>query len=233
MENKKIAAIALIIAIALSAFGLAYAHWTDTATINGKIQMGTLTLAFNTTEFPTATLYYYNTTLLAWLLGEANGKHVASASATYEDLITDGHTGKSGYKTMVLTIGNAYPGLSVRTTWIPHNIGTVPLLIYGITLNGNKTDSTTGAVLHQLLMNITVSSVIRGTIWEDLNDNGIIDPPADKRVMELTIVDTTFPLQLEPCHSDKGEFDLLFDEDAEMCHTYKLSFSLLAEQYSP
>lgn len=232
MENKKIAAIMLIIAITLSALGLAYAHWSGTATITGNIQMGTLTLAFDKSEAPVANEYYWNTTLNDWETGEAEGKNVGSATAKYKDAITDIHSGKDGWKTLEINITNAYPGYAVHTTWIPHNIGTVPLYIYGITLEGNKTKSD-GSFVYHLLMNTTIqaSGYMLGTIWEDVNNNGAIDPLVDKRIMELTIVDSTFPLQLDPCQHDKGEFDLVFDEDAEMCHKYTLKFSLLAVQW--
>jgi len=40
MQNKKIAAIALIIAITLSAFGFVYARWSDMVTIDGVVEMG-------------------------------------------------------------------------------------------------------------------------------------------------------------------------------------------------
>jgi hypothetical protein len=230
MENKKIAAIMLIIAITLSALGLAYAHWSDTATIHGNIQMGTLDIAFWTGEDPVANEYYWNG--ITWKLGEKEGKDVGSANATYQDYVTDVHSGKSGWKTLVINITNAYPGYAVHTTWIPDNIGTVPLYIYNITLVGNKTTSG-GSFVYHLLMNTTVqaSGFMLGTIWEDVNNNGVINPLVDKRIIEITIIDTTFPLQLEPCHHDKGEFDLVFDEDAEMCHKYTLKFSLLAVQW--
>jgi hypothetical protein len=233
MENKKIAAILLLIAITLSAFGIVYAHWSDTATIHGVIQMGTLDIAFYTGEDPVADEFFWNATSHKWQSGEVGGKNVGSANAKYEDLITDTHSGKDGYKTLVINITNAYPGYAVHTTWRPHNIGTVPLYIYGITLVGNKTESN-GSFVYHLLMNTTIDSAhgyILGTIWEDVNDNNHIDPAVDKRIMELSIKDSTFPLQLDPCHDDKGEFDLVFDEDAEMCHKYTLRFSLLAVQW--
>jgi hypothetical protein len=234
MENKKIAAIALIIAISLSAVGLIYAHWSDTATINGEIHMGTLTLAYDIYEAPLCAEYYHNLTPPPeWIPGEAEGKDVGSCDAHYEDLITDIHTLKQGYKTLVIEIDNAYPQYAVHTTFISHNIGTVPLFIYGLSLVGEKLDHT-GAHIYDLIMNTSIDTNghIAGDIWEDVNGNGLVDPGVDILVMNVLVVDTLFPLQLDPCHSEKMEIDIDFKQEAEMCHTYTLNFQLLAVQWN-
>jgi predicted ribosomally synthesized peptide with SipW-like signal peptide len=235
MENKKIAAIMLIIAITLSAVGIVYAHWSDTATITGNIQMGTLTLAFSTSEAPTATEYYPNPTPPPdWIVGEVEGKDVGSCDAHYADLITDAHTGKPGYKTLVININNAYPQYAVHTTFIVHNIGTVPLFFYGVLLVGEKKNST-GDHIYNLIMNTTINAGtgnILGDIWEDVNKNGVVNPAIDIKVINLEIKNDVFPVQIDPCNDDKMEIDLDFKQAAEMCHTYTLTFSLLAVQWN-
>jgi len=229
MENKKIAAIMLLIAITLSAFGIVYAHWSDTATITGNIKMGTLTLAFITTEDPSAAEYYWNGT--TWKLGEKEGKDVGSANAQYKDWITDKDTGKPGWKTLEINMTNAYPGYAVHTTFRSHNIGTVPLFIYNVTLVGEKKNST-GAHIYNLVMNtsIDINGHIAGDIWEDKDNSGTVSA-GDILVMNLLLVDTEFPLQIEPCHDEKMEIDIDFKQAAEQCHKYTLTFSLLAVQW--
>jgi predicted ribosomally synthesized peptide with SipW-like signal peptide len=233
MDNKKIASIALIIAISLSAVGIVYAHWSDTATINGVIHMGTLTLAFDTRESPSCDEFYHNPTPPPdWIAGEAEGKDVGSCDAYYTDLITDVHTGKEGFKTLVIEIDNAYPQYAVHTTFIAHNIGTVPLFLYGLTLVGDKIDHT-GTVIYHLLMSTSIdpSGLISGEIYEDVNGNGIIDA-GDILVINVQVKNQEFPLQIDPCHSDKMEIDIDFKQEAEMCHTYVLTFQLLAVQWN-
>jgi len=233
--NKKIMGTLVILIIALSIAGIVYAHWSDTATINGEIKMGTLTLAYDIYEAPSCAEYYYNTTpphIPEWIAGEAEGKNVASANAHYEDLMTDVHTGKPGYKTLVIAIDNAYPQYAVHTTFIAHNIGTVPLFIYGISLVGEKKDHT-GAHIYDLVMNTSIDSNghVAGDIWEDVDDSGTVSA-GDILVMNLLLVDTLYPLQIDPCHSEKQEIDIDFKQEAEMCHTYTLTFSLLAVQWN-
>ena len=60
MKNKKLAAIPLLIAIALSVFGFVYAHWSDMVYIEGTVEMGSLTLAFDYVEPPGCDEYYWN-----------------------------------------------------------------------------------------------------------------------------------------------------------------------------
>jgi hypothetical protein len=239
MENKKIAAIALIMAISLSAVGLIYAHWSDTATINGEIHMGTLTLAFVTTEGPSADEYYHNPTPPPdWIKadahgGEFEGKDVGSADAYYTDLITDVHTGKPGFKTLVIEIENAYPQYAVHTTFRAHNIGTVPLFIYGLSLVGEKLDYT-GTHIYNLILDWWINDTshhIEGDIYEDVDNSGTVTA-GDILVMNVQVVDTEYPLQLDPCHDEKQEIDIDFKQEAEMCHTYILNFQLLAVQWN-
>jgi predicted ribosomally synthesized peptide with SipW-like signal peptide len=237
MENKKVAAIMLIIAITLSAVGIVYAHWSDTATITGNIQMGTLTLAFGTVEEPACTEYYHNPVpggLPEWLTGEAGGKDVGSANASFADLITDVHTGKEGFKTLNIDIHNAYPQWAVHTSFWAHNIGTVPLYLYGISLVGEKRNSTTGAVIYHLIMTTHIDPVtfgIDGEIYEDVDSSGNYTL-GDILVINVVLKNAQFPLQIDPCHSDKCEIDIDFKQAAEQCHKYTLTFSLLAVQWN-
>jgi hypothetical protein len=233
MENKKIAAIALIIAITLSASGLIYAHWTDTATINGNIQMGSLTLAYSAIEGPSAVPYYYDEASGMWKTGQAGGKNVASCSADFEVPITDSHTGKPGYKLMNITIDNAYPQFGVFTTFKVHNIGTVPLCLYGVSFTGEKKTSG-GTHVYNLVMDYWYNTSLgnfEGKIYEDVDNSGNVTA-GDKLIMYFLISDTSFPLQIDPCHYEKLEIDIEFKEDAEQCHAYTLLFQLWAVQWN-
>jgi hypothetical protein len=100
-------------------------------------------------------------------------------------------------------------------------------------LVGEKLDHT-GAHIYDLIMNTSIDTNghIAGDIWEDVNGNGLVDPGVDILVMNVLVVDTLFPLQLDPCHSEKMEIDIDFKQEAEMCHTYTLNFQLLAVQWN-
>jgi hypothetical protein len=233
MQNKKIAALALIIAIALSAFGFVYAHWSDLVTITGTVDMGSVTLAFSTAEDPTCAEYYVNPNPPPELvLGEWEDKEVGSCNVYYSELITDVHTGKEGFKVLNIEIDNAYPQYRVHTTYIVHNIGTVPLYVYGLELTGEKKDSD-GNVIYDLIMTSTINAEdqIVGEIYEDVDGSGTVTA-GDILVINVLVKNIAFPLQLEPSSSDKEEIDLDFKQEAEECHTYALHFSLLAVQWN-
>jgi hypothetical protein len=235
MENKKIAAIALIMAISLSAVGLIYAHWSDTATINGEIHMGTLTLAFDYVEGPKASEMWFNETSGQLVDGEFEGKDVGSPRAYYlpADLITDSHTGKQGYTKFYIEANNTYPQYRVHTTFVLHNIGTMPLDVLNYTVAGEKRYSN-GTFLHNLLMKYNgfdpVFHYWWASLWEDLNDNGIIDA-GDKEVINVYF-SNHIPYQIDPCNTNKAEVDLDFKQDAEMCHLYTLHFQVIAVQWN-
>lgn len=234
MKNKKLAAIPLIIAITLSIAGIAYAAWYDYAYISGTVYMGSLTLAFSTYEPPECTERHFNPTPPPERLdGEAEGKDVGNCSAHYEktSLITDPHTGKQGYKILVINITNAYPQYIVHTTFMVHNIGTVPLVIYGLNLTGVKQNAT-GTTIYNLVMNTSiVGGDLYGDIWEDVDGSGTVTP-GDILVINLIIKNGSIPYQLDPCNDDKWEMDLDFKQEAEECHTYILHFRLLSIQWN-
>lgn len=234
MENKKIAAIALMIAITLSAFGLVYAHWSDMVTIDGVIEMGSLTLAFSDSEAPICTEYYPNPIPPPDLLpGEFEDKEVGDCWAEYSDYFQDVHSLKWGYRTLNIYIDNAYPQYHVHTTFILHNIGTVPLFVYGIEMTGEKIDHT-GAVIYDLLLTYWIDAVtgnLVGEIYEDVDDSGTITA-GDILVINVEIVNDRFPLQIDPCTEDKMEIDLDFKQDAQECHTYTFEILIEAIQWN-
>lgn len=232
MQNKKIGAMALLIAIALSIFGVVYAHWSDMATIDGVVEMGSLTLAFDDVEPPICTEFYPNPNPPPVLLpGEWEDKEVGDCEAWYEELIQDVHSEKWGYKRMVIEVYNAYPQYYVYTTFILHNIGTVPLFVYGFEITGEKRDSTTLDVVYNLLWHDPDGDMI-GELWEDVDGDGKVDPAVDILVINLKIQDRTFPLQIDPNQKEKMEIDMDFKQEAEQCHIYTIHVDVLAVQWN-
>lgn len=230
MQNKKIAAIALLIAIALSMFGFAYAHWSDTVWIEGTIEMGSLTLAFDYVEPPLCAEYYLDD---AGQLqpGEYEGKDVGSITCRFEDYVQDVHTLKEGYKTLIIEVDNAYPQYIVHTTFKLHNIGTVPINICHYVITGEKRDSTTEAEIYKLLWYDPDGDYI-GELWEDVNGNGVVDTAGpDLLVINLEITNA-LPYQVDPCDTNKAQIDMDFKQDAEQCHMYTIHVTVVGVQWN-
>mgnify|MGYP000032265316 FL=1 len=228
MDRKKLAAISLLIAIALSMFGFVYSAWTDYVTIDGTVNMGSLTLAFDYKEPPECHEYYLDHETGQLIPGEYEGKDVGSCEAWYEELIEDEHTGKRGYKTLIIFVENAYPQYYVHTTFVLHNIGTVPIDIAKYEITGEKMDKD-GNLIYNLLWYDPDEDYI-GSLYEDVNGNGIVDD-GDIEVINLEITNS-LPYQIDPCNKNKAEIDMDFKQDAEECHTYLIHVTVVGVQWN-
>lgn len=218
MKTDKVA-ICLGFVILMSSIGIVFAGWTDQVQIEGIANMGSLTLAYDDEEPPLCHEFHKIDDQGPLIEGEYLGKDVASCDAWYEELIQDVHTNKYGYKKLFIEMTNVYPCLHVRTTYLLHNIGTIPVSVYEYEVAGELWSSQTGQFVCDLLI-VQISSQ-NYEIYEDLNCNGILDPDEEKIIdMGLT---NSLPVQIEPCNKDKREIDLHFLQSARECHIYKLS----------
>lgn len=226
MKAKRVA-LPLVLIMVLSTLGIAYAAWTDYVLIEGEANMGSLTLAFDYDEPPICTEFHRrpDTGLIP---GEYLGKDVATSVARYEDIVYDYHMDKYGYKRMIIDITNAYPCLYVYTTFKLHNIGTIPLSIYEYVFSGGKYDKA-GELIYDILFERTGAETYE--LYEDINDNGIVDDP-DVAVMWASIPFLTQYPQIEPCESYKTEIDFHFLQPAQQCHTYRIVVRVGAIQWN-
>jgi hypothetical protein len=203
---KKTALMCLVIVLAFGGLGVGYAHWSDYLYVDGTVEMGTLTLAFDAEEF----LDYID-------IEEATGdKDIGSARIYYDpdSYILDEHSGKEGYKTLVFEILNAYPQYEVHfTTVVLHNIGTIPIHIVGIKLWDPD------GVLNWEWEEPPPTTPSYGFFWKDKDGDGAYDP-GEEEIMNVLIKNFVC-IQLEPCESTKGEIDIDFKQPAEECHTYR------------
>ncbi|GEM_PF-595134 len=227
-NNKLLSGLPLLLIVLLSTLGAAYAAWTDTIRVNLRAEMGSLTLAFDYKEPPSYVEYYLDPATGQLVEGEWEGKDVASGRAYCADLITDEHTGKKGYKRLIIEISNAYPCYHGHTTFILRNIGTVPIYIARFIITGEKRDST-GRKIYDLLWYDPDGDYI-GDLYEDVNGNGIVDA-GDIKVINLVITND-LPWQLDPCHRNKLEMDLHFKQEAEECHTYIITVEVVGVQWN-
>ncbi len=219
-RSKLLGITPLMLVVILSIVGVAYSHWMDSITIEATVNMGSLTLAFDYEE-PPACLEYYRNATGQLVEGEYEGKDVGKCEAWYEDLVTDDHTGKKGYKTLVINITNAYPQYIVHVIFKIHNIGTIPIDLAGFNITGEKKEG--DEYICDLLWD-------GSSLWEDLNKNGKIDE-GDKEVINLSITDN-MPFQLDPCNKNKMEIDFEFKQEAEECHTYIIVVTIYGVQWN-
>jgi hypothetical protein len=231
MMNKRMLTLPVIAIISISVVGIAFAHWSDMVTIKGTLDMGSLTLAFDYVEPPLCEEYYLDPITGILVPGEWKDKDVGSIECYYKDYIEDVHTLKEGWKTLVIEVDNAYPQYIVHTTFKLHNIGTVPINVCGYVITGEKRDSTTGAVIYDLLWYDPDGDYI-GELYEDVNGNGVVDTGGpDLLVINLEVTNAV-PYQVDPCDTNKAQIDLDFKQEAEECHTYTIHVSVLGVQWN-
>jgi hypothetical protein len=116
METKKIGAIIATLAIVLSAFGFAFAHWTDTLVIEGTINTGTL---------------IGELTWEVWLPNENDKtdlgyQEVATVECEGSDTDDDSYIDTLDFK-----LHNVYPSLNVLVIIDVHCRGTIPIALTG------------------------------------------------------------------------------------------------------
>jgi len=225
--KAKNAALPLVIAVILSTLGIAFAAWTDQVVITGTAKMGTVTLAYVYGEPPLCTEYHdYNETGLL-VVGEYLNKNVSDSSAWYSEEITDTHTEKKGFKQLNILIDNAYPSLHVFTTYKLHNIGSIPIEVYGFNFSAQKFNKSGDWICDLVADSISITESL---LYEDYNGNGRKDT-GEEYVMWLRMEDS-FPFQLDPCHKQKREFDIHFLQPAQQCHNYLLEVHIFGIQWN-
>ena len=226
MHKKNVAALSLMLTIALSMFGYAYATWSDKVLITGSAKMGTLQLVFYYVEHPRCTEYWLNPDTGQLVEGEFLDKDVGKCWITLPDPVVNEHTGKKGYKSFTVNIKDAYPSYRVHTTYLLDDIGTVPVVAYKYVFTGASYDKA-GNREHDLYWDGKISG---GKIFEDVDDDGL--DPDDPEVINIDLTDK-FPVQIDPdVTPDKREIDLHFKQPARQCHTYKITVEILGIQWN-
>jgi len=211
----------LLFIILLSMFGYAYSAWTDTVVITGTAEMGSLTIGI--TEFTLVEKYLDPETGVK-KDGEWGGKDVGKVSYEWGTLVTDPHTGKSGYKNVIVKIENAYPCYQVHMIPAIKNIGTIPVHFVKITITAyDVTDN-------EELRFVWTKEYEKGEIWDNGPDNewGTED---DVVIINVDVANFVCD-QLEPCSKTKGEIDFHFKQEAEECHTYTFKITIEAVQWN-
>ena len=212
MQNKRIVAIPLMLIIALSIVGFAFATWWDYVQIEGTIHMGSLTIGF--TELTCVEKYIDPTTGLK-ANGEWLGKDVGKVDCELRDLIEDPHTLKVGYETAYVEITNAYPSYQVHIIFAIKNLAKIPVHFVEI-----RAEDPTGELIWD---------EAQSCFWKDFDGDGVKDP--DEIIINVDVVNLIC-IQLDYCEDTKAEVDLHFKEDAEECHTYHFKFTIVAVQWN-
>jgi hypothetical protein len=230
MKVNKLMVLPVVIIIALAGTGVAFAHWKDQMYVHGELEGATLKLAV----FEIICQEFYMDPTYGLTPGEYFGKDNAECYAYGDDWFTDPHSGKSGFKSVIVEIEGAYPSYRAHTSFRFHNIGTIPIWICSFDIEGAKyTKDDVFVCPLYLIITSTPPGDITGDIYEDVDYKTNPGPsPADVKVINIYVEDGEFPFQLDPCQDNKGEVDLHFKQHASQCHRYKLEMRLWGVQWN-
>ena len=209
MRDKRIVVMPLILIIALSILGFAYATWSDKVVISGEVKMGSVAVGW--TELTCVEKYLNETTGLKEP-GEWLGKDVGKVECEMRELIEDPHTLKVGYKIAWVNITNAYPSYQVHIIFALENLGTVPVNITGVVITGGP----------GLTWNSTPTPGVALGALEDADGDPIIN---------FNTIDFLHE-QLDYCENLKAEIDVHFKQKALECHTYTFTVEIIAVQWN-
>ena len=212
MKEKALTLLTCII-IAMSISGFAYSQWNDTIVVSCTMEFGDRNMGF--VEPLTCTEYHTDPATGELVLGEYLGKDVGKPECYYNDHVTDTETLKEGYKTLIITINNAYPSYEVHCNFTLENLGTLKLHINGTEIsdpNGVLTWDTNQKALvddgGKPILNITITpDLVCKYLWAK-------DDP-------LTPV--TEPVKLQ------AEIAVHITQNAQECQTYSFQVKITYE----
>ena len=201
--------------------GVAYAHWTDTVVIEGTVHMGELIVGIRevcvtetTNGVPEEEFYPPK----PW---------VADTTVTLKDEETSAHhePPQTVYKTMIITITNAYPQYDVHIEFKLKNAGTIPAILTDCEFTGkDETDDEPLTLVWDPKLHYD------GKKWTGA---GCIKDEEGNEIVNINIT-AYLPkdLQLEPCTDYDVIIDIDFKQTAEECHTYTFTVTVNFVQWN-
>ena len=155
---KRIGLLTLSLVLALGTLGVGYAAWTDTVYIEGTVETGVLCVEFGTAEirdpdepdnpggdYPTDDPDY---TCNDGFVQRADGLRfwLSDKNVGWGEVERVFDVERDCYKTLLVTLHNAYPSYFNEVTFYPENCGTLPWRIDHVVVSWEQ-DGGTGEVI--------------------------------------------------------------------------------------
>jgi len=227
--KQKVLSMFLATLIAASIMGVAYAHWSDYVTVEGYVEMGSLTFGFTTLEAS----WDYEDYLLYY--GDPEYKEVGNEVCELAgDPETDPHSGKTVYKLLEFDVFNAYPQYWAINKFTLDNAGSIPVKIQSVvfTLEAGFTYDEVIPGLMYVVYDERDLAVFEVWFYPEPPDYGsgwAIDPPW---MFPAPYPEPLYGTQIEPCNELLTEICVHFYQDAEECHHYTFEIEIEAIQWN-
>lgn len=159
---RAVAFLALGVVMVLASLGLGYAYWADQLTVNGLVNTGTMKSQWLT--FPIASVE-----------NEGSGPNVAQIACSRDSANT---------QLVHFTITNGYPGYLAYCSFPWKNIGTIPMRITSLDING--TTITSGSATDYDLAGDSQPDV-RITFWDGVGSS-YAPGAGDSKAMQVEVL---------------------------------------------
>ena len=227
MRSKGIVSIFALLILMLSILGVAYSAWKDKVVISGTVEMGEFIVGILKDAYGTGVDYELLETTNGYPEEEFEDPKpwVANTIVSLSGEETSKHhtPTQTVYKSMTITISNAYPQYDVHLKFKLKNAGTIPAVI-AVSVSGS--DDTDDEDL-----------VFPSFVWDSEKGawvaEGSVSDTAGHEIANIVIT-AYLPkdLQLEPCNEYEVLLDLDFKQTAEECHTYSFTVTINAVQWN-
>ena len=135
MKPKKIGLLALALVLALGALGVGYASWTDSVTIDGSVNTGTLDLQIQSVS---ETWVYKVVCVNGYGGAPFEGYYVSDTKLDEPDCLLYVGSAQTSYTTnpdvITVTFDNLFPDVDFVADFVLHYVGTVPVKVNVATL---------------------------------------------------------------------------------------------------
>lgn len=166
---KKIAFVCMALVLALGMLGVGFAMWSDTVTINGTVNTGSVSVTLSqVSNDPPPNGYVDPTTLFTGSL-DPSAAGAWTAPSTWVGARANKNVGSTDcalstdLKTINITLDNGYPGYNGSILIDVDNTGTIPVKLVGFTLTGLSQNGT-----------VVSSFILNGAAWNGLMTLGSV-----------------------------------------------------------
>jgi predicted ribosomally synthesized peptide with SipW-like signal peptide len=180
---KKLGVIVIVLIAALGLMGVAYAYWTDTLHINSSVSTGNEDVTFHlvatndidspvTLDPSSQGTWALSGSALSW----SGGSRSATRNAAYTTVAAS-----SDYRTLTVTMNNAYSGYWGSAGCTIENVGSIPVKVESVSVEGLPSSGLT--VLFSGALDASVHTLIAPTIeagggiyfqWDDTATPGTL-----------------------------------------------------------
>lgn len=239
--RNKIAVLALVLVLCLASLGATYAYWSDSLTIDGTVNTGSVAVQFNNCKSNDAEIPGENDPKEpgVWSFGSIHDPDTwtwSGARFEWNEAITESEIGQdagdSPNSALTITMAGGYPKYNAHVAFSIGNVGTVPVAVEVIRV----TQVSKAAIVVPVSVDL-----VAGETWYVYFDSGGVPHISDSLQYDAGIVISEFSLTLShlalgdyiaPGDAIPGDLCYRVEAGASSGTTYDFLIEIMASQYN-